>query len=75
MGALKGLKPTPHSLRDRLRAQLADLKLPGALEALDDILRGIDGGSLHASAALEALLGAQIALRNNRRLQAAMRSC
>jgi DNA replication protein DnaC len=74
MRAPKGLKPTPLSLRDRLRTQLADLKLPGALEALDDILRGIDGGSLTASAALEALLGAQIALRNNRRLQAAMRS-
>jgi DNA replication protein DnaC len=69
-----GLTPTPVSLRDRLRTQLADLKLPGALEALDDILRGIDGGALTASAALEALLGAQIALRNNRRLQAAMRS-
>ena len=65
---------TSASLRDRLRAQLADLKMPGALEALDDILRGIDGGTLQAPAALEALLGAQIALRNNRRLQAAMRS-
>jgi DNA replication protein DnaC len=67
-------KPTAASLRDRVRAQLADLKMPGALEALDDILRGIDGGTLQAPAALEALLGAQIALRNNRRLQAAMRS-
>ena len=62
------------SLRDRLRAQLADLKMPGALEALDDILAGLDSGSLKPPAALEALLGAQIALRNNRRLQAAMRS-
>jgi DNA replication protein DnaC len=62
------------SLRDRLRAQLADLKMPGALEALDTILAGLDGGALQAPAALEALLGAQIALRNNRRLQAAMRS-
>lgn len=62
------------SVRDRLRAQLADLKLPGALEALDDILAGLDGGSLKPPAAIEALLGAQIALRNNRRLQAAMRS-
>jgi DNA replication protein DnaC len=68
------VKPTAASLRDRVRAQLADLKMPGALEALDDILRGIDGGTLQAPAALEALLGAQIALRNNRRLQAAMRS-
>ena len=67
-------KTTPPSLRDRLRAQLADLKMPGALEALDDILRGIDSGTLQAPAAIEGLLGAQIALRNNRRLQAAMRS-
>jgi len=62
------------SLRDRLRAQLADLKMPGALEALDSVLAALDGGTLQAPAAIEALLGAQIALRNNRRLQAAMRS-
>jgi len=67
------MKTTP-SLRDRLRAQLADLKMPGALEALDDILGRIDGGHLKAPEALEALLGAQIGLRNNRRLVAAMRS-
>jgi DNA replication protein DnaC len=62
------------SLRDRLRAQLADLKMPGALEALDSILARIDGGQLGAADALEALLGAQITLRNTRRLVAAMRS-
>lgn len=67
-------KATAPSLRERLRTQLADLKLPGALEALDGILAGVDGGTLPAGAALEQLLGAQIALRNNRRLQAAMRS-
>jgi DNA replication protein DnaC len=67
------MKPAP-SLRDRLRAQLADLKMPGALEALDDILARIDGGHLKAPEALEALLGAQITLRNARRLVAAMRS-
>lgn len=71
---MPALKTAPPTLRDRLRAQLADLKLPGALEALDDILSAADGGALPAGAALEALLGAQIALRNNRRLQAAMRS-
>src|SRR5437867_4128645 len=64
----------PTSPRERLRAQLADLKLPGALEALDDILRQVDGGMLAGPAAMEALLGAQISLRNNRRLVAAMRS-
>jgi DNA replication protein DnaC len=67
------MKPTP-SRRDRLRSMLADLKLPGALEALDSILQGIDGGSLTAAEAIEDLLGAQIQLRNNRRLEAAMRS-
>ena len=68
------MSPSALYLRDRLRAQLADLKMPGALEALDEILRQLDGGTLPAPAALEALLGAQISLRNNRRLQAAMRS-
>ena len=62
------------SRRDRIRAQLADLKMPGALEALDQVLSGVDGGSLGAPEAIESLLGAQINLRNNRRLQAAMRS-
>ena len=62
------------SLRDRVRAQLADLKLPGALEALDDVLAALDGGHLQGPVAIERLLGAQIALRNTRRLVAAMRS-
>jgi DNA replication protein DnaC len=57
-----------------IASSLRDLKMPGALEALDDILARVDGGTLPAPAAVEALLGAQITLRNNRRLQAAMRS-
>src|SRR3989442_4448476 len=65
--------PAP-SLRDRLRAQLADLKMPGALEALDDILRRADSGELAAGEAMTELLGSHIALRNQRRLQTAMRS-
>ena len=68
------MKQTPSSLRDRVRAQLADLKLPGALEALDEVLGALDGGQLQGPGAIERLLGAQIALRNNRRLVAAMRS-
>lgn len=65
--------PAP-TLRDRLRAQLADLKMPGALEALDDILRRADSGELAAGEAMTELLGSHIALRNQRRLQTAMRS-
>ena len=68
------MKHAPISLRDRVRAQLADLKLPGALEALDEVLSALDGGQLQGPVAIERLLGAQIALRNNRRLVAAMRS-
>src|SRR2546427_10805918 len=65
--------PAP-TLRDRLRAQLADLKMPGALAALDDILRRADSGELAAGEAMSALLGSHIALRNQRRLQTAMRA-
>ncbi len=65
---------TSRSLRERIQSQLADLKMPGALEALDEILSRIDGGELAGAAAIDALLHAQITLRNNRRLQAAMRS-
>ena len=67
---MKGAAP---SRRDRLRQMLADLRMPGALEALDGILHGVDGATLTAPEAIEQLLGAQIQLRNNR-LQAAMRS-
>jgi len=66
--------PINRSRRDRIRHMLADLKMPGALEALDQVLTGVDGGGVTASEAIENLLGAQITLRNNRRLQAAMRS-
>lgn len=55
-------------------AMLADLKMPGSLEALDGVLQGVDGGALTAAEAVERLLAAQIALRNDRRLSAAMRS-
>jgi DNA replication protein DnaC len=68
------MKSAPLSRRDRLRQMLADLRLPGAREALDAILQGVDGATLTAPEAIEQLLGAQIPLRNNRRLQAAMRS-
>ena len=34
------------SRRDRIRAQLADLKMPGALEAVDDVLTRVDGGGV-----------------------------
>jgi IstB-like ATP binding protein len=68
------MKSAALSRRDRLRHMLADLRIPGGLEALDAILHGVDGGTLTAPEAIEQRLAAQIQLRNNRRLQAAMRS-
>ena len=65
---------TARDRRDRLRAMLADLKMPGALEAVDGVLAKVDRGAVTAGEAIEQVLGAQIALRNNRRLQAALRS-
>lgn len=67
-------KNTAPSRRDRIRSMLADLKMPGSLEELDSILQRIDSAQLTAGEAIETLLDAQISLRNNRRLQAAMRS-
>ena len=48
--------------------------MPGALEALGEVLAGVDGGGFTTGEAIERLLGAQIELRNGRRLDTAMRS-
>jgi DNA replication protein DnaC len=68
------MKAQARSRREQIRTMLADLKLPGSLEAVDEVLRDADGGTLTAAEAIERLLGAQITLRNNRRLQTAMRA-
>jgi DNA replication protein DnaC len=68
------MKAPARSRREQIRAMLADLKLPGSLEAVDEVLSDADGGKLTAAEAIERLLGAQITLRNNRRLQTAMRA-
>jgi DNA replication protein DnaC len=68
------VKTTAVSRRERIRMMLADLKMPGALEAVDDILSEADSAGLTTAEAIEKLLGAQINLRNNRRLEVAMRS-
>ena len=60
--------------RDRIRAKLADLKLPGALEVVDEILARANGGALSVANAVEELLDAQLALRVQRRLESAQRT-
>ena len=62
------------SRRARLREMLAGLRLPGALEAVDEVLADVDVGAATAGEAIERLLAAQIALRNDRRPETAMRA-
>ena len=45
--------------------EFADLKMPGAIEAVDGVLAQVDGGTVTAGEAIELVLNAQIALRNN----------
>ncbi len=40
--------------------------MPGALEGLDEVLAGVDGGGFTAAEAIKRLLAAQIELRNHR---------
>jgi hypothetical protein len=44
---------------------LADMKMPGGLEAVDGILFKAGSGSVTAAEAIQDLLGAQIGLRNS----------
>ena len=56
------MKTIASSRREQIRAMLADLKLPGALEAAAAVLSEADSGTLTASEAIQKLLGAQISL-------------
>ncbi len=60
--------------RDRTREKLADLKLPGAFEVVDEILARAHGGTLSVANAVEELLDAQLELRVQRRLESAQRT-
>ncbi len=68
------MKASSPSRREVIRWMLAGLKMPGALEAIDEVLSKADSRSVTPAEAILELLGAQISLRNNRRLLAAMRS-
>jgi DNA replication protein DnaC len=57
-----------------IKTHLADLGMPGSLEALDGLMGKLDSGSLSPAEAIEHLLVAQVALRRERRLLSAMHS-
>lgn len=73
-----GRSGAPHALHapqttiDALKDHLVSLQMPGSLEVVDDVLRQLDGGTLSPTAAMERLLAAQVVLRRQRRLTAAI---
>jgi DNA replication protein DnaC len=64
---------SPAGLVDRIRHHLVGLKMPRALEVLDQILRRLECGEIGAPEALEALLGEELTLREGRRIRAALK--
>ena len=60
-GGLRGrrgeIAVTAPSRRQRIAAQLADLKMPGALESLDEVLARVDGRRVHGGRGDRAAAG------------------
>jgi DNA replication protein DnaC len=63
----------PTGIVDRIRHHLVGLKMPRALEVLDQILRRLECGEIGAPEALEALLGEELTLREGRRVRTALK--
>ncbi|MEE3627379.1 IS21-like element helper ATPase IstB [Nitrospirillum sp. BR 11752] len=57
---------------DSIRRHLVGLKMPRALETLDHVLRQAERGTLTTLEAIDALLGEELALREARRVKAAL---
>jgi DNA replication protein DnaC len=70
--ARPGTPGAPQATVDALKDHLVALQMPGSLEVVDDVLRQLDSGALSPTAALERVLAAQVALRRQRRLTAAI---
>lgn len=59
---------------DRIRASLADLRMPRALEELDHAVRRLERGELSALEAIDGLLAEEHASREGRRIGVALRT-
>jgi DNA replication protein DnaC len=58
---------------DRIRHDLVGLKMPRALEALDQIIRRLEHGEISALEAIDTLLSEELTLRENSRIKIALR--
>jgi DNA replication protein DnaC len=70
MNALAELTP---SMFDRIRHDLVGLKMPRALEALDQIVRRLERAEISALEAIDILLSEELTLRENSRIKTALR--
>ena len=57
---------------ERIRARLVGLKMPRALEALDHTVQRLEQGEIGAREAIDALLGEELSIRENRRIAVAL---
>lgn len=58
---------------DRIRHDLVGLKMPRALEALDQVVRRLEHGEIGALEAIDILLAEELTLRENSRIKTALR--
>jgi DNA replication protein DnaC len=61
------------SMLDRIRHDLVGLKMPRALEALDQIVRRLEHAEISALEAIDILLSEELTLRENSRIKTALR--
>jgi hypothetical protein len=61
------------SVLDHIRTTLVGLKMPRALEVLDQTVRQLERGEASALEAIDILLAEEFTLRENRRVKTALR--
>lgn len=60
------------AILERIRANLVGLRMPRALEALDHTVQRLEQGEIGALEAIDALLGEELSIRENRRIAVAL---
>ena len=70
---MSGIAELTPSMLDRIRGDLVDLKMPRALEALDQIVRRLEHAEISALEAIDILLSEELTLRENSRIKTALR--
>jgi len=70
---MSGIAELTPSMLDRIRGDLVGLKMPRALEALDQIVRRLEHAEISALEAIDILLSEELTLRENSRIKTALR--